>query len=359
MMRSLSVILSYCILLLGISRPTLGDDHAIYVRNGESIQSAIASAPAGSHIIVTAGTYAEQLTIMTDGITLVGQGAILIPPASPTANECSGLAGPDTEAGICIIGSQVALADFVVEHRKVLSVGKRVMNVAVTGFDVRGFSGPNIVVVGGQGAMIMGNHLLDGAAYGAISVGSLDSTIEGNAVGTSGNLSFIGICMDDNLGGGVKVQKNSIQGYIVGLCVQTDHAMVTSNDVSGCCIGANVDPSIDGAQITGNHFGAVDPRCTQGDQPAAYGVLLTASVNALVQGNIVEGMRVEGGSPGTVSAGIAIFDDIFTGTDAVATDNVVTANVLQNNDNDIVVMTNGTGNVVQGNVCTTSAEFCG
>jgi len=327
------------------------------VQNGESIQSAIASAPAGSQIMVAAGVYEEQLTITTDGITLVGHGAILVPPASPMSNECSGLAGPDTEAGICIIGSQVELADFEVEHRKILSVGKRVMNVAVTGFDVRGFSGLNIVVVGGQGAMIMGNHLMDGAQYGVLSLGSLDSTIEGNDV--TGNLSFIGICMDDNLGGGTKVHKNSIFGYIIGLCVETDHAQVMANDVSGCCIGANVDANVTGAQVTGNHFGAVDPRCTVGPMATAYGILLTASVGTTVSGNVVEGMRVEGGSNGTVSGGIAIFDDIFTGTDAVANDNVVTGNVLKNNDNDIVVMTNGTGNVIEGNVCTTPAQYCG
>lgn len=357
-MRGLSLILAYCVLLLGISAQASGNGNPIYVQDGESIQAAIASAPAGSQIIVTAGIYAEQLTITTDGITLVGQGAILTPPASRTQNDCTDLTGPDTDAGICIVGSQVVLADFVVEHRKVTSVGRRVQNVAVTGFDVRGFSGPNIVVVGGDGVSITGNHLFDGAAYGALSVGSHGSIIEGNAIDSTGDIKFIALCMDDNLGGEVTAQKNTIQGYYVGLCIQTDHAQVKENSVFGCCTGAFVDPNIDGAQVTSNNFGPADPRCVEGDQPVgAFGIVIAGAVNTLVEGNVVEGQTVAGGSPNADSAGIGIVDDVFTDTGALAIDNVVTANVLRNNDHDIFVMTNGTGNVVEGNVC--SNPGCG
>ncbi|KAK5054703.1 hypothetical protein LTR84_001595 [Exophiala bonariae] len=350
------------LILLGVPSFATGSGHGnpIYVSNGQSIQSAIASAPPGSQIIVTAGTYAEQLTIKTDGITLVGHGAILTPPASPTQNECTGLAGPDTNAGICIVGSQVALADFVVEHRKVISVGRRVKNVAVTGFDVRGFSGPSITAVGGENVAITGNHLFDGAQYGALSVGSLGSTIDNNAIESTGDLKFIGICMDDNLGGGVTVKQNTIQGYVIALCIQTNHAQVSNNDATNCCIGASLDPSIDGIQLTANHFGPTDPRCAQGDPPpGAYGVLIAGSINAVVKGNVIEGFTVAGGAPGAESAAIVVLDDVFTNTGALATDNIITGNVLRNNDYDIAVLTNGTGNVVQGNVCTTPPELCG
>lgn len=359
-MRGLGLILPYCILLLGLPGPATGSGggNPIYVSKGQSIQSAIASAPPGSQIVVAAGTYAEQLTIKTDGITLVGKGAILTPPASPTQNECTGLAGPDTNAGICSVGSHVALADFVVEHRKVISVGTRVKNVAVTGFDVRGFSGPSITVVGGENVAITGNHLFDGAQYGALSVGSLGSIVEGNAVDSTGDLKFIGICVDDNLGGGPNVHKNTIQGYVVGLCIQTNRAQITTNDVTNCCIGVNIDPNIVGAQLTGNHFGAADPRCAQGPDAGAYGILITGAVNSVVKGNVVEGLTVAGGSPNATSAGIAVLDDIFTDSGALANGNVVTQNVLRNNDLDLLVFTNGTGNVVQGNVCKTPPELC-
>jgi pectin methylesterase-like acyl-CoA thioesterase len=74
----------------------------IQVQSGQSIQAAIHAAHTGDKIVVGAGNYAEQLTIKKDGITLIGQGAVLAPPATPLDNACSGLAGPDTQAGICV-----------------------------------------------------------------------------------------------------------------------------------------------------------------------------------------------------------------------------------------------------------------
>jgi hypothetical protein len=142
--------------------PTHDDGDAVHVQAGQSIQAAIQAAHSGARIVVEAGTYAEQLTIEKDGISLVGRGAILVPPATPTQNLCSGLAGNDTEAGICVQGADVELAPFVQEHRKVLSVGRAVEGVSITGFQVRGFSGENIAVVGAQDAHVTGNwqHLL-------------------------------------------------------------------------------------------------------------------------------------------------------------------------------------------------------
>ncbi len=128
------VVLVCCISLV---HPVLGDHGHIQVKAGESIQAAVDGAQPGAWIFVEAGTYAEQLTVQTDGIHLIGKGAILVPPSTPTENTCSGLAGPDTEAGICVTGQGIQLADFVVEHRKVLAVGTPVKDVLVTGFDVR------------------------------------------------------------------------------------------------------------------------------------------------------------------------------------------------------------------------------
>lgn len=360
-MHGLNLILPCCVLFLGISAPASADGGPIYVQNGSSIQSAIASAPAGSQIVVAAGTYAEQLVIPTDGIILVGQGAILTPPDSLTQNNCTGLAGNETDAGICIVGSQVVLEDFVVDHRKVASVGTRVKGVAVTGFEVSGFSGLNIAVVGGENVSIIGNHLSDGAQYGVLSVGSLGSTIESNAIDSTGDLGYIAICMDDDLGGGVTAQQNTISGYYIGICIQTDHAQVMDNSVFGCCYGAFVDPNVDGAQVIANRVGPVDSRCAEGDDPqGAWGIIAGGSVNSLIQGNIIEGITVNGASNAD-AAGIAIVDDTFSGTGALAMDNLVAENFLMNNDRDLLLYSNGTGNVFVKNECSTStpAGLCG
>ena len=93
-----------------------------FVKAGESIQAAIDSAQPGRMVVVEAGTYAEQLTVTNDGLRVVTKGAVLVPPSTMAQNTCSGLAGPDTEAGICVTGQDIKLADCVVEHRKVLWV---------------------------------------------------------------------------------------------------------------------------------------------------------------------------------------------------------------------------------------------
>lgn len=123
----------------------------VFVKAGQSIQAAIASAQPGTKIIVTPGQYAEQLLITQDGLTLVGlPGAVLVPPPAPVPNFCTDLSGKGDQAGICITGSNVVLLPYVAEHKKVQSVGKRIKGVSVTGFTVKGFSGENIAVVGGE-----------------------------------------------------------------------------------------------------------------------------------------------------------------------------------------------------------------
>ncbi|OAL38180.1 hypothetical protein AYO20_02632 [Fonsecaea nubica] len=329
---------------------------AIHVNAGESIQAAINAAHPGQLILVAAGTYAEQLTVTTDGLQLVGKGAILVPPGSYVHNTCSGLAGPDTEAGICVAGQDVQLAEFVVEHRKVISVGRPVQDVVVTGFEVRGFSGLNIAVVGGQDVHVKGNTLYDGAQYGCLTVGSTSSHIESNTVASSSamgdDLLFIAICMDDT--SDVHVTKNHVADYSVGLCVQTDGADVSSNDVTNACYGAFVDPGVTGARVVANHVSDGNPLCASVPGGALIGIALLGAFDTQVHANLVEGLTT-GGTNGS-AVGIAILNDPVTGLESA--NNAVTGNVLRGNDVDIFVETPGQGNVVEGNQCSTPAELC-
>lgn len=326
---------------------------AIHVSAGESIQAAVDTAKVGQLIFVGPGTYAEQLTIITDGIHLVSKGAVLVPPTSFVQNTCSGLAGNDTEAGICIEGQNIELADFEVEHRKVLSVGTPIKNVVVTGFQVQNFSGLNIAIVGGLDVQIVGNTLHDGAQYGALTVGSTNTHIDGNAVAATGDLLFIAICMDDP--SGVKVTNNDINNYAVGLCVQTNNAYVANNRVSRACFGAFVDPGVMGAQLLNNYIGPPNPVCASSPGGGVDGILIAGASGTSVKGNTIEGQLAHGGSNGDGN-GVAIIDD--PSTESIGNDNTITGNILRNNDLDILIYTNGTGNVADGNQCTTPAELC-
>ncbi|CAM1505165.1 Fc.00g108020.m01.CDS01 [Cosmosporella sp. VM-42] len=327
-------------------------------KNGKGIQHAIDSASRGDKIVVEAGTYAEQLTIKKDGIQLVGNGAILVPPPKPVKNTCSGLSGPDSQVGICVTGSGVKLAKFVVEHRKVISVQKPVEDVSVIGFKVRGFSGINIAVLGARNTRVFKNELTDGGSYGSLTLGSYNTVVSDNVV-TSTSFGFIGICMDNF--SGVRVSKNNISLHYIGLCVQTTGADVRFNQVTATCIGVFVDPGVKGAKIRHNHIGPGVPGC---GEAGASGIIIDGAIGTKVEDNLIEGQTNDG-----KAAGIVVIDDPCTGPNlsiscialghaATASKNVVIRNTLRNNDFDIFVNTTATNNIITCNTCSTPENLC-
>ncbi|KAG0649262.1 hypothetical protein D0Z07_4586 [Hyphodiscus hymeniophilus] len=365
-----SLLTTICLTLVGLINLVSAHPHdkRIHVYNGQSIQSAIDRANSYAQIIVESGTYTEQLTISKDGIALIGHNAVLVTPQSPTNNTCSGLAGPnfftglDTQAGICITGSNVVLAPFVTEHRKFGSADHRVKDVSVTGFHVSGFDGLDIAIVGGQDVTICENTLTDGAYYGALTVGSKNSIIERNTVisnppiAPNTFLRFIGICMDDV--STVTIAYNSINGYNIGFCVQTNGADIHNNCVDNCCIGAYVDPGIDGAMLRDNQIKDTNPLCQEASDVSGafgvWGIVIAGAKNTLIKGNRITGITNGFSQIQLTAAGVAVHDDFPGGTGDVATGNVVVDNFIKHNDVDLLVFTNGTRNVDRHNVCKTS-----
>jgi nitrous oxidase accessory protein NosD len=352
--RVVFLLFTVLMMLIGLVSPTSSHHSTIHVKRGQRIQAAIDRAHRGDRIVVEAGTYAEQLTIKTDGITLVGRGAILVPPTAPKQNKCSGLAGNDTEAGICVIGSKVELEAFVFDHRIVKSVGRRVEDVSITGFQVSGFSGENIAVVGAKDARVTGNKLINGERYGFLTAGSKNTRVAGNTIVSKKTLRYIGICMDDK--SDVQVSNNHITGYFIGLCVQTPGADVRNNDVSDGCVGVFVDPGIHGAKVRYNHISKSNANCSGF---GGFGIYINGAINTEVRYNRIEG-QTDGGIDDTISiaAGIKI-DDSTLPIVSTSSGNVVTKNILRNNDVDLFLNTTGTGNVIKRNKCSTPHDLCG
>jgi nitrous oxidase accessory protein NosD len=358
----LSTLTSYTVAVARRSNPHGSNSHGstIYVSAGQSIQNAINSAYPGQTISVGPGTYAEQLTIMTDGLQLVGNGAMLVPPQYPVTNTCTdlagagfGVAGNGTQAGICITGQDIVFGAFV-QHRKVVSVGTPIKDVAVTGFTVQDFVGINIAVVGGMDVHVVQNTLLDANSYGVLSDGSTNTVIEANHVTSTGSLLFIATCADDV--SGAKFLNNDASNYGTAHCVQTNGTYAYGNNINNTCWGFFVDPFIMDVQILHNDIGPSNPVCDDLQGAAALGVLLMGASDNTIQGNTIEGRSAHGGinAPG---AGVLITDDPTSG--ATSNGNQIIDNVFMNNDVDILVETKGAGNVIQGNTCTTPANLCG
>ncbi|KAK0101738.1 hypothetical protein ONS95_015040 [Cadophora gregata] len=335
-----------------------------------TIQQAIDYAHPGDRVVVEKGQYYEQLTI-SKGLSLVGREATLLPPNAPVNNTCSGLAGPavnpdpdnipdvPSQAGICVTGTGVHLGDFPgSEHRKFSSVDSSVKGVTVTGFTVKDFSGIGIAVVGARDTVISGNTVIDHNFYGLLAVGSADTEFKKNGVVSTPLpnpfIRVIGICMDDKHD--ASVHDNDIDGYWLGLCVQTSGMNVYNNKVHNTCIGTYVDPDIKGVRVHDNVIEHVGPNCKDnpifGNAPGyqfSFGIGLFGAKNTLVKNNVINDMH---------RYGVWILDQGAV----LATGNVIEKNTISTLSNpvdpadvDIEVDSVGKGNVVKkNNVCVTS-----
>jgi nitrous oxidase accessory protein NosD len=343
-----------------------GHGRTIHVKPGQKIQQAIKKASPGDRIVVAGGEYSEQLVIDKDGIRLEGHGATLKSPDPKylKKNACTGLTQDpqknELQAGICITGYKVKTDDFVTEHKIVTSVGRPVKGVSVTGFTVQGFSGINIAILGAKNTYITNNKLVDGGAYGALTLGSINTVFYDNVVTTTKG-GFIAICMDNK--SDVFTKKNDISNHLIGLCVQTNGAVMEYNKLTNNCFGVFVDPGVREAKIAHNYIGPTPAAC---DKNSA-GIILGSSIGVLVTDNTIEGQKASDGS----GAGVRIYDDpciatpempislscVVLGKAIKARDNVVVRNTLNNNDNDIQNLSKGSGNIIKCNTCKNEANI--
>jgi hypothetical protein len=150
------------------------------------------------------------------------------------------------------------------------------------------------------------------------------------------------------------VTQNTLSGTFIGLCIQTPGAQLTYNDVSSTCIGAYVDPYVQGPKLSNNKVSSSAAACNTKDNPVGvYGILAAGSLNAKINDNSVTGIST-GGFTGLYSAGIAVVDDPTQSPPAVASGNKVVHNTVQGNDIDVLLASNGTGNVFKSNTCGSS-----
>ena len=142
-----------------------------HVGPGESIQAAVDAADPGDTIRVT-GRHHENVVVQTDGLTLLGHGAVILPPATPAAHACYDPTVVDEAVhGICLWG------DIDVDTGEITNY---VEGVTVAGFRIRGFAGTGLVAVAAKSTKFAGNTLRNNLDAGINTTNSLDTRIWGN-----------------------------------------------------------------------------------------------------------------------------------------------------------------------------------
>jgi nitrous oxidase accessory protein NosD len=277
---------------------------------GESIQAAVDAADPGDTIRVT-GRHRENVLVQTDGLTLLGYGAVILPPATPVAHACFDPTVVDEAVhGICLWGEVDVDTGEVTRY---------VEDVTVRGFRIRDFAGTGLVAVATKNATFAGNILRHNVDSGINTTNSLNTRIWGNR--TFGNE----FGLFSSLAEGSTVAANSIRGNCAGVI------MLGTTDT----------------RIGLNHIARNSRACPAADDfPAlsGIGVALIESTDTAVVANRIVRNRATGQS--AFVGGVVIEE---------SSDSRVKHNVVLHNDPDLAWDETGTGNVFRANVCETSA----
>jgi nitrous oxidase accessory protein NosD len=277
---------------------------------GDSIQAAVDAAEPGDTIRVT-GRHRENVLVQTDGLTLLGYGAVILPPATPTAHACFDPTVVDEAVhGICVWG------DIDVDTGEIT---RYVEDVTVRGFRIRDFAGTGLVAVATKKTTFAGNTLRNNVDSGINTSNSLNTRIWGNR--SFGN--EFGLL--SSLAEGTTVAANSIRGNCVGV------ALLGTTDT----------------RIGLNHIARNSRACPAADDfPALSGVgvaVLSSTDTAVVANRIVRN-RVTGAS--AFAGGVVVALE--------SSDARVRHNVVLHNDPDLAWDGTGVDHVFRDNVCETS-----
>ena len=345
--------------MLAVAVPAGAHGRGIVVRSGESIQTAVDAAPPGATIYVKRGTYAENVAITKDGITLLSRGAKIVPPATPVGNACSSPGGTATE-GICAVGD----VSFPDEGPPVVNVP--IKNVTISGFNVTGFPGSGIFFLGAENPVVKRNVTTDNEEYGIARFSSSGGVIIGNEASGSDEAGiYVGDSPNaDVLVAGNEAADNGAFGLFFRDAADGD---VVGNRVHGNCIGAIVlntggnvaaDWRFTANKITDNTAFCPANEEEQTDASSGIGIAIAGGADNKIYGNYIRDNTPSGAVD--FAGGVVVADIGIPGANPPS-GNVVKRNIILGNQPDILWDGSGTGNVFERNLCRTSVPdgLCG
>jgi len=243
------------------------------VRNGDSIQAAVAAARAGDVIRIFPGTYHETVYIDKDNIVLSG---VVIDGAWPVMEGETKL-----NDAILYSGNDITVENLQIQHYK----GNAIMGQA------------------GNNFLIRNNNIIDTGVYGIFPEFGTNGLITHNVLsGIEDAAIYVGMC--DN----IHVTNNEVFDNVAGIEIENSrHSIVENNYVHdntggvlvfitpGLPIKTTFDTIVRNNFIVNNNtpnFGI--PGSTVSGIPAGTGILNMAGDQTTIEGNIITGNQVIG-----------------------------------------------------------------
>jgi nitrous oxidase accessory protein NosD len=346
--RHLLLVLALAALALAASvAPAAANQPTLVVRPGESIQAAVDAARPGQTITVLAGTYRENVAITTDGITLRGRGARLVPPAEPAPNICSEPGQPAT-IGICVLGQL---------NFQTGEVLRPVKDVTISGFKLRDFPDAGILALGAKDATFAHNVALNDDEYGITAFTSTGTRMLFNRASGAEEAGFyIG---DSPKADATLVGNVATDSRFGILWRNAEGGTAVHNLVAGNCVGIMVLSGIPGLpglagglSMHANLIRANSRPCEASEEGPALsgvGIAIAGAHDDRVNGNRIIGNVPSGETE--FSGGVAVVTD-FLGRPP--RNNLVQGNVVLRNQPDLFWDGTGSGNRFRHNRCQTS-----
>jgi parallel beta-helix repeat protein len=307
------------------------------VHPGQSIQAAVDRAMPGTTIVVKSGVYRERVVIHKNGIALVGEDAVIKPPANgqPTC----------AQAGFCVLG------DINFQTGKVSGY---VQDVSVTGFTIKNFKDFGIVALGAQNGRFVKNRAFGNGEYGITAFSSSGTQFVSNVTSGSGEA---GIYVGDSPRADTSVIKNDTHGNFFGILVRdARQGRIVGNETHDNCMGvmflADEPGPAGGFDVSGNTVQKNNRSCPseEGLPPVSgVGIGLLGAKGVQIRGNHILGNVPSG--PTGYRGGVAMVRG--PGGTPPTNDSVI-GNTILGNRPDLFLDKSGSGNRFQANDCETS-----
>jgi parallel beta-helix repeat protein len=333
---ALSIVLGTLVTTLWLATPASAQ--VIVVPPGESIHQAVKAAQPGATIQLAAGVYEDVVVVKTNGITIQGvgsgpEGTILRPPADLPGRCFRGV------GGICIFG------DFRGE-------GTPVEDVTITGIRAEGFADAGFISILSRGTTFDDNAAVGGGGYGLAAFESPGITMRNNVASGNG---FAGLYVGDTRRANATIEGNEGFDNVFGMFLRdASRGTVAANSLHDNCIGILVLETR--SPVRAGRFTMVDNTIRHnnefcrggGGQPSTSGtgIAIAGGRGNTIEGNVIARNRPSRDVP--FHGGVALFE--LDGAEPV--DNTVTGNTLTRNRPNVFTDGSGSGNVIEGNVCT-------